>query len=263
MSKTYQPLIDYFQKIGARAVIRPAQGNIQGPLSLDIETDEQGEFFAIYKSRWLDLEVLDYQTKSRHLLLSVGSVPWNIERFLCGHDEFHWFITGLPSPLMTHTVAQAKESLKPHYVKRLQERKCRGKCPRKTDHFIRQGEWFFTACKNASFDSHNIERDGVLQRNPESKPHQCDYLYREGEREYECDRYPKLAFYESEYREILATRRKANRWGWRLLPDRTTLYAKGWVRHVDHTPIYLDCWHRVDQNREQTRLSIANVRYID
>jgi hypothetical protein len=80
---------------------------------------------------------------------------------------------------------------------------------------MRQGEWFFIPCAHARIDRDRIVENGRLVRNAESKPHFCEFLYEAGEREFACDRYPKLAFFESEYREILRTRRKARRWNWR------------------------------------------------
>ena len=90
----------------------------------------------------------------------------------------------------------------------------------------------------------------ALVRGPGSKPHFCEFMYRDGEREYECKRYPKLAFFESEYLEILKTRRKAKRWGWRQLPYHPEIYVRGDISHPDHDTIHLDCWHRVRVNLE-------------
>ena len=100
------------------------------------------------------------------------------------------------------------QSLKPTLVKTLEERKP-GKHRRKADVFMRQGEWFFVPCPHASIDPAGIERNQTLVRGPGSKPHLCEFMYRDGEREYGCDRYPKLAFFEPEYQQILKTRRKA------------------------------------------------------
>ena len=101
------------------------------------------------------------------------------------------------------------------------------------------------------------------ERGEGSKPHRCDYLHEDGEREYECDRYPKLAFFESEYRELLRARRKATQWKWRQLPFHPDVYAKGWIRHVDHSPLYLDVWHRVRLSREARALSMSRLVYRD
>jgi hypothetical protein len=39
-------------------------------------------------------------------------------------------------------------------------------------------------------------------------------------------------FYESEYREILRTRRKAHQWKWRPLPFHPDIYVKGWINRT-------------------------------
>ena len=85
-------------------------------------------------------------------------------------------------------------------------------------------------------------------------------------------RYPRLAFFETEYREILKTRRKAKQWGWSPLSYNPEIYVRGSVSHPDHATIYLDCWHRVELNRETrplelrrtvTRPRLSHVKYRD
>ncbi|MBY0230077.1 MAG: hypothetical protein K2W96_12415, partial [Gemmataceae bacterium] len=79
-----------------------------GPGLIDIARDERGEFFR------LDLdtaqaggyEALDPQPKRRHLVLVAGK-----DRFLCGHDERHWFVAGLRKPAAT--VEAAMDALRP------------------------------------------------------------------------------------------------------------------------------------------------------
>ncbi len=67
-------------------------------------------------------------------------------KFLCGHDERHWFVAGIPEPAPVGTVRQAKEALKPAEVLSAQSRKglrAKARNRRKNAVFVRQGEWFF------------------------------------------------------------------------------------------------------------------------
>src|SRR5271155_3475688 len=107
----------------------------------------RGGFFEILCQSGVDTEVavLDVQLVDRHLLLLVRDGK-DKSKFLCGHDERHWFVAGIPEKAPVGTVRQAKEALKPTEVQSAQARKgLRGKVRnrRKNAAFIRQGEWFF------------------------------------------------------------------------------------------------------------------------
>jgi hypothetical protein len=67
------------------------------------------------------IDVLDLQPADRHLLLLVrdGSEK---SKFLCGHDERHGFVAGIPESAPVGTVRQAKEALKPAEVQLAQAR---------------------------------------------------------------------------------------------------------------------------------------------
>ena len=255
-----------FHKAGARVTLRslaePPHGSSQRPLAIDIARDESGEYFDVQLASNVWLAPLDVRSQSRHLLLRAWS-PLGEDRFLCGHDEFHWFVAALPAHPAAESVDEAKEALKPQLVQKLENRKHRGKQPRMSDVYVRQGEWFFVPCPHASIDRNRIVSAGELRRRSDSKPHRCDFLYQDGEREYECQRFPKLAFYESEYKQILRTRRRAKNWKWRPMPFSPDIYVKGWVRHADHSPLFLDVWHRVEMNRETDELSMSRMVYRD
>jgi hypothetical protein len=254
-----------FAQVGARAMVRPLSKptqRVRRPMSIDIATDEAGEFFDIRLTPDVYLETVDIEPHDRHLVLRASN-PIGNDRFLCGHDEFHWFVAALPHLAEASSAAAAKEALKPRPVVRLEQRKELGTSNRRHDVYLRQGEWFFVPCRHASIDLERIVRGGELLRGEGSKPHQCDYLYEDGEREYECERYPQLAFFETEYRHILQTRRKASQWKWRPLPFRPKVYVKGWIRHADHSPMYLDVWHRVEKNTEPDELSMSWMVYRD
>jgi len=259
-----EKVVSAFEKIGARATIQPMTRQLfqrhGTPFVIDVRRRGDGETFEILKTRNVRLRVLDSMARHHHLLLA-ASLGSDEDRFLCGHDEQHWFVAGLREQTTAANVRAAMDSLKPAFVKILEGRKT-GRHRRKTDVYIRQGEWFFVPCPHASVDADRIQRRRPLIRGSGNKPHICEFMYFDGEREYECDRYPKLAFFESEYRKIVKSRRKAKQWGWRQLPYHPDIYVRGSVSHPDHAIIYLECWHRVKLNRENQSKSLRRKRVL-
>lgn len=138
-----------FAKLGARAKIRPLITNRwrpnSRPLVIDIGHDRRGEFFDIQATNDANVQVLDLQVKDRHLLLMVRQpakrpgLPDTKDKFLCGHDERHWFVAGVPESAPVSSAVTAKEALKPEIVRNLESGK-KGKRKkrhrRKTDTFI-------------------------------------------------------------------------------------------------------------------------------
>src|SRR5579872_5836452 len=89
-----------FAHIGARLKVadRPSRrSRTSGVLSLDVQADRKGEFFEIVRQPGAEAEVavLDVQFSDRHLLLRVRESKEK-SKFLCGHDERHWFVAGIP-----------------------------------------------------------------------------------------------------------------------------------------------------------------------
>lgn len=115
-----------FARMGARLKIadRPARRNrTEGVISLDVQADRKGEFFEFVHQPGVDVEVavLDVQPADRHLLLLVREGKEK-SKFLCGHDERHWFVAGIPEKAPVGNVRQAKEALKPTEVQSAQAR---------------------------------------------------------------------------------------------------------------------------------------------
>src|SRR5947199_5824342 len=109
-----------FARIGARLKVadRPTRRTrTAGVVSLDVQADRKGEFFEIVKQPGAEAEVavLDVQPADRHLLLLVREGK-DKSKFLCGHDERHWFVAGIPERAPVGNVRQAKEALKPAEV---------------------------------------------------------------------------------------------------------------------------------------------------
>jgi len=183
---------------------------------IDIVTQDRREAYQLQHPRHdpLTLEVLDVHRHLRHLVLEVTG--WRLPisgRYLCGHDESHWFVAGLPFSRKTGTVRGAMESLKPEIVRREQRRQGvrHGRERRKTRAYVRQGEWFFLPRPKMQVAEPLVERNGRLVRDG-GKPHLVDQLYR--------------------------------------VPGRDETFVRGRVRHADHLTIEFDVWHRVVQNNE-------------
>lgn len=148
----------------------------------------------------------------RHLVLDVMSWDRPIDgRFLCGHDEHHWFVASLPFGRQTETVRGAMESLKPLAVRREQKRKgvSHRRDRRRTAAYVRQGEWFFLPRPRMHVDQRLIERNGSLVRG-RGKPHRVEWLFHDGD----------------------------------------FTFVRGHVSHPDHDTLHLDVWHRVERNTE-------------
>src|SRR5579884_4110652 len=116
-----------FARIGARLKVADRSSRrtrTPGVVSLDVQADRKGEFFEIVKQPGAEAEVavLDVQPADRHLLLLVREGK-DKSKFLCGHDERHWFVVGILESAPVGTVRQAKEALKPAEVRTVQARR--------------------------------------------------------------------------------------------------------------------------------------------
>ncbi len=258
-----------FARIGAQLKVadRPApRGRTPGVFSLNIRADRRGEFFAVAGPGAADVEVtvLDVQPADRHLLLLVREGR-DKSKLLCGHDERHWFVAGIPEAAPVGTVRQAKEALKPPEVHAAQaRRRLRGRARnrRKNAAYVRQGEWFFLPVADLAVAGDLVLRDEPLSRG-RGKPHWAEFCYRTGgETVYVCARHPN-GLTEAQYRGLLAGTPKAKGWGWRLLRRNPGVYVRGRVRHPDHRTVTLHGWHRVVMNTEGQSKALRNVAFLD
>ena len=264
-----------FERLGARAKIRPLLQNrwrpAPGPVVIDVRHDRDGEFFDIQADQDADVEVLDVQPRDRHLLLMVRRVaerphqPDIKDKFLCGHDERHWFVAGVPEKAVVSTVVTAKEALKPDLVRSREQGK-KGKrskrLRRKTDVFIRQGEWFFIPAPEVRVNAKLIFTNEPIRRG-RGKPHMVEELYREGGTTvYVCGQYPN-GLTTDEYRTLLKPNPDAAKWNWRTMARNPVVYVRGRVWHPDHATIRLDVWHRVEMNTENRSRAMASVAFLD
>jgi hypothetical protein len=90
-----------------------------GSARIDIGVDARGEFFDVSfvgNGDAAKLEVVDIASADRHLLLLVRNGAEK-SKFLCGHDERHWFVAAVPEQARGVTgVTPAKAALQPALV---------------------------------------------------------------------------------------------------------------------------------------------------
>jgi hypothetical protein len=259
-----------FVQIGARLKVNdqpPRRFRMAGSLALDIQSDRKGEYFEVIHQPGADvaLEVLDVQPADRHLLLLVREGKEK-SKYLCGHDERHWFVAGVPDKAPVGTVRQAKEALKPVEVQAAQAREAvRGKdrFRRKNAAYVRQGEWFFVPAPDFVADEASVRPSEPLVRSTGGKPHWVDFCCRVGgEKVFVCRRHPN-GVGDATYQKMLKTNPEATTWGWRYMVRNPTVYVRGRVRHPDHNTIVLHSWHRVFMNTEGQSRAMRNVAFLD
>jgi hypothetical protein len=259
-----------FARIGARLKVAARTANrfrTASALSLDVQADRKGEFFEIARQPGADaaVDVLDVQPADRHLLLLVREGKEK-SKFLCGHDERHWFVAGIPESAPVGTVRQAKEALKPVEVQTAQARqglRAEARNRRKNAAYRRQGEWFFLPVTGFVVDEKLVLKNEPLRRGNGGKPHWVEFCYRTGgETVYVCSRHPN-GVTEAQYKGILSGNSKAKGWGWNTMKRNPGVYVKGRIRHADHATITLHGWHRVLMNTEGQSKAMRNVAFLD
>jgi hypothetical protein len=254
-------LSKHFEAMGARVKFRPLAKPRwpfppQPPFTIDIGRDSRGPFFDFaLTDRAPEFELLQAVPKDRHLLLFTSKG----ERFLCGHDERHWFVAELAAPVST--VAAAKRALMPEDVlARASSIK-----PSKTENrrnvaFKRQGEWFFVPVEG-DLSRETILRNEPLQRNRGSKPHICEELVRIGGQTVYLVGREALTF--SEYRARVRRDPALSRRPVQTRTAGSAVFVRGRVSHSDHATITLEGWHRVIINRERPAGHSSKVRFLD
>jgi hypothetical protein len=264
-------LLRKFERIGARVKVanRPSGGvrRFEGVVSFDIKVDRDGEYFEVIQRPATDPEVnvIDVQPADRHLLLLVRSAGEK-QKYLCGHDERHWFVAAIPESAPVGTVRQAKEALKPAEVRAAQGRqglRAEARNRRKNSAYRRQGEWFFLPVPDFRIDESLVLRREPLSRGNGGKPHWVEFCYRTGgEHVYVCPRY-RNGVTVKEYQRILNGNPRAKAWGWQSMRRNAGVYVKGRVSHADHQTIVLHCWHRVLMNTESDSRAQRNLAFLD
>lgn len=234
-----------FKEMGAEAKINRRSNN--DSFVIDIKNGQ----FDILAGQKVNLQVVDIDPDMRHLLLHVDANGQK-SKYLCGHDERHWFVASVPTSSAS-SIEKAMESLKPAVVRDVENRvglKSKKKNTRKNEAFRRQGEWFFLP--NPNFDP---GKDAVIFKNEpirrgRGKPHKCEFLTRRGGEEVSVhSRHAPNGVPLAEYEEGV----RSGRWNtaaWRRMTRNASVWVKGKISHKDHATIVLDCWHQVQMNTE-------------
>jgi hypothetical protein len=264
-------LLAKFARIGARLKVadRPTRRSRipLGAISLDVQADRGGEFFEVVSPGGTgpEVAVLDVQSADRHLLLMVRE-GGEKHKYLCGHDERHWFVAAIPESAPVGTVRQAKEALKPAEVRSAQASKRLGAEAgnrRKNAAYRRQGEWFFLPVPGFVVNETLVLRNEPLRRGNGGKPHWTEFCYRTGgETVHVCSRHPS-GVTPSQHEKILASNPNARGWYWQVMRRNPGVYVRGSVRHADHKTIVLHGWHRVLMNTEGQSSAMRNVAFLD
>ena len=257
-----------FARIGARAQVRWLDGpRIRGSVALDIVHDRVGELFDIRVSKDApaDVEVLHAEPRQRHLLLMSRSETDEKHKFLCGHDERHWFVAAVPENRAVSTVRTAMEALKPAEVVgrqlRMQVRK-KNWNRRRNAAFIRQGEWFFVPEPRLTVNAKLVLTNEPLRRGG-GKPHMVEFLYRSGgEVVYVCSQKPN-GLTPAQFNAFVSRKPEAKSWHWSTMRRNPSVSVKGRVRHADHATIVLHDWHRVLMNTESQSAAMRHVAFLD
>src|SRR3972149_1175973 len=277
-----------FERIGAKAVVQDVRDGEQ--FSIDV----RGGTFAIRKPPEIALEVLDFDAFDRHLLLLTRGPEK--ARFLCGHDERHWFVAAIPESSPVTTVEAAKEALKPEEI--LGTERGLGKREknlRRNERRIRQGEWFFIPTPGFVPPKGTI----ILKNEPLgrmrngrfiSRPHLCTELVRFGGENIFLPRVQLPTRDWRDWRQVPRARQElqarleqevgtgltaaerdvyierhpeAREWQWESFVRNPEVYVRGRVKHPDHKVLRLKVWHKVVQNTELRAKAMSYGAFID
>jgi hypothetical protein len=253
-------IADKFEKMGVRARI------VQDPratVRVNVLRDGSGEYFELRHGQDVNLTVLDVRPADRHLLLMAHQSGQPRSKFLCGHDERHWFVAAVPERVHARDVQSAKDGLKPEAVWTAMRRfgvRMRDRNKRRTDGFVRQGEWFFLPRPWLKPNETFVLKNEPIRRGA-GKPHMCQFLYREGgEPVYVCSRYPN-GFTTAQYAKLSEAERKNH--AWTPMVRDAKVYVKGHIRHPDHKTVWLGYWHQVVMNTETQAAAMRQVAFLD
>jgi hypothetical protein len=284
----------HFHRLGARALVCPgAPGSTD--ITFDVERDRRGERFVVrlpndeplprYDRRgrrlfWprradpapmapREVEVLDVRPKERHLLVLTRDGFGAKHRFLCGHDERHWFVAAIPEKARGVTnVVRAMEALRPEEVREAVARagvNGRRGLNRRNAAFVRQGEWFFVPAPDFEPGDLLMHPWEPISRGGRSKSHRVEEVCRTlGEKVY-VGRGHEGGVTEEERKEVDAEDQRLGkrRRRWEVRVRNALVYGRGRVRHPDHNTIRLNGWHRILMNTENQAQAMRWVAFLD
>jgi len=262
-----------FSEIGARVkFINLSRRDLQSNLKIvvDVKRDKNGEFFEVASDSFENIVVPNVVPKDRHLLLihkDESKRIVNKVKFLCGHDETHWFAASIPESVRNVVdVDSAKQALKPKEVIEVESRKNLTKSKlqahlHRNRARVRQGEWFFIPIEK-SFNQMEILKNEPIQRG-RSKPHICEELVRFGGNTVMVNsRFPN-GISVNEYDNLIKSDPKMAKLSWRRMSRDMKVFVRGKVRHPDHKTVSLRIWHEVIPNEETKARSRRNLAFLD
>jgi hypothetical protein len=250
-----------FAAIGARIKVI---GDGHGTPQIDVRSDRRGEFFEVRfagRGNVVDLEVVDLARPERHLLLLARDGEEK-SKFLCGHDERHWFVAAVPEDARgVSGVKAAKAALQPEVVRHAIAR-VRPKDPfrRRNEAYVRQGEWFFVPAPRVDPPVSAVLFDEPLSRG-RGNAHVMQFAYRRGGEEVLVNHRHPRGITEAQFHELPEAERRYGNWS-RMVRE-PEVFAKGAVRHPDHATVVLRGWHRVAMNTEQNARAMRHVAFLD
>lgn len=259
-------IVKDFAAIGAKARVTQsgAFGVRRDGFTIDIAREKGEEIFDIRHApnTELAIEVVDKQPKDRHLLLMVKreerkGAPTK-QKFLCGHDEMHWFVAPVSSTAAD--VRRAKEALKPPEVVEIQERATGKKKGKSRGGVRRQGEWFFIPKPNMKAPANQILRNEPIRREGGGKPHIVEEVWRKGgDTVYEAP--GGVIMDPLEYRKLQKQNPEAAR-RYRAARVNAQVFGRGKVRHPDHSTVVLEHWYQIVPNAEH-KFATRAMRFVD
>jgi len=231
-----------FATIGARVKI---SGDRRGEPRIDVRSDRRGEFFEVRfagRGNAVDLEVVDVAPAERHLLLLARGGDEK-SKFLCGHDERHWFVAAVPESARGVTgVRTATAALRPALVRDAIERaRPKDAFRRRNAAYVRQGEWFFVPAPEVDPPMTLVLFDEPLSRG-RGKAHLMQFAYRRGGQVVWLSRRYPSGISDEQFRRFTHDERRRDNWS-QMIRD-AEVFAKGAVRHPDHATLVLRGWHR-------------------
>lgn len=209
-----------FARIGARLKVadRPRRSSNASVISLDVQTDREGEFFEIAPVPGVDatVEVLDVQPADRHLLLLVREGK-DKSKYLCGHDARHWFVAGIP-----------REGSGRHQVQ--------GPQPPQERRLRPPGGLVLIPALGLAVDNKLVLQNEPLTRGNGGKPHWTEFCYRVGGETVYVSRQHPNGLREQAYRKLVQENPEAKNWSWQTMRRNPTVYVRGHVRHPTTRP---------------------------
>lgn len=266
-----QDVIRGFERMGARLEIRPVP-RLGGDKTFDVNvradrkwaTSRDETFLIRVTTQAPPFQLLDVDVRNRHLVLYAGAQTRDhvakrqigAERFLCGHDERHWFVAAISEPV--NRVEAAKRSLLPRALRDIGI--SNGDLNlRHTKHFKRQGEWFFVPVTDVQtldrIGGSPIHRSEPIFRPGGGKRHLVSELVRFGGQEVVI--YRNTEYTPGEWAHLVRenpTMAKARHERRTKDPE---VYCRGKIRHGDHETLMLETWHRLYVNGEIRSGSVA------